>query len=153
MGRIKKILAPTDFSEVSTRGLRYALEMAWDSSAEVIVYHVIDFSMDWHIGGADYAHNRNPLENCRRVLDKFLAENFPDLVEVRQVVEFGAPYKSIVKKAASEGVDMIVMSTYGRTGVDHFMLGSTAEKVVARATCPVLVIPRRGREETTAKAA
>ena len=156
MPKIKKILAPTDFSEVSKLGLRYALEKARDESAEVIVYHVIDFGAYWHNRGADYLRNRNLLDNCRRVIDRFLADNFADcidLVEVRQVVEFGAPYKSIVEKAASEGVDMVVMSTYGRTGVDHFMMGSTAEKVVARASCPVLVIPRRGREEKTAKAA
>jgi nucleotide-binding universal stress UspA family protein len=156
MPRIKKILAPTDFSELSKRGLRYALEMARDESAEVIVYHAIDLSADWFERRADYRPNRDLLEESRRVLNKFLAENFADcinLVEVRQVVQFGAPYKNIAEEAASEAVDMIVMSTHGRTGVDHFLLGSTAEKVVARAPCPVLIVPRRGREGTTAKAA
>ncbi len=154
MRRIKKILAPTDFSEVSKLGLRYALETARDVGAEVIVYHAIDFGADWHNRRAGFA--RNLLEESRRLLDKFLAENFADcidLVEVRQVVEFGAPYKNIVEEAASEAVDMIVMATHGRTGVDHFILGSIAEKVVAHAPCPVLVVPRRGREAATAKAA
>jgi nucleotide-binding universal stress UspA family protein len=127
--------------------------MAWESGAEVIVYHVIDCSLNWHNGDLQYARNRDFLENCHRVLDKFLVDSFGDLVQVRKVVEFGTPHKSITEAASREGADMIVMSTYGRTGIDHFMLGSTAEKVVARASCPVLVIPRRGREETTAKAA
>ena len=153
MTRVKTILAPTDFSELSKLGVRYALEIAWDESAEVIVYHVIDLGLDWHDRRADYGPNRDLLEESRRVLNKFLAENFADLVEVRQVVEFGAPYKNIVEKAATEGVDMIVMSTHGRTGVDHFILGSVAEKVVARAPCPVLVIPRLERRTTTAQAA
>jgi nucleotide-binding universal stress UspA family protein len=156
MVRLKRILAPTDFSYVSTQGLRYALELARGSSAEVVVYHVIDCRGNWHNGDLQYARNRNFLENCRQALDKFLADNFADridLVEVRQVVEFGTPDKSIVEKAAAEAVDMIVMSTYGRTGIDRFMLGSTAEKVVARAACPVLVIPPRGNEESAAKAA
>src|SRR6266545_702950 len=153
MTRVRKILAPTDFSELSKLGLRYALEIAWDESAEVIVYHAIDLGLDWHDRRADYGPNRDLLEESRRVLDKFLAENFADLVKVRQVVEFGAPYKNIVEKAATEGVDMIVMSTHGRTGVDHFILGSVAEKVAARAPCPVLVVPRREREATTARAA
>ena len=90
------------------------------------------------------------------MLDKFLAEHFADcidLVEVRPVVEFGPPYKNIIKKAADEGVDMIVMSTHGRTGVDHFIIGSVAERVVARAHCPVLIIPRTEREGTNAEAA
>lgn len=156
MPRIKKILAPTDFSELSKLGLRYALEMARDSSAEVVVYHAIDFGADWHNRRADYGPNHDLLEESRRVLDKFLAEYFADcinLVEVRAVVEFGAPYKNIVEIAAGEGVDMIVMSTHGRTGVDHLILGSVAEKVVARAPCPVLIVPRRGREGATAQAA
>ena len=153
MTRVRKILAPTDFSELSKLGLRYALEIAWDESAEVIVYHAIDLGLDWHDRRADYGPNRDLLEESRRVLDKFLTENFPDLVEVRQVVEFGAPYKNIVEKAATEGVDMIVMSTHGRTGVDHFILGSVAEKVAARAPCPVLVVPRHERRATTAQAA
>jgi universal stress protein A len=156
MPKIKKILAPTDFSELSKLGLRYALEMARDSSAAVIVYHAVDFGADWHNNRTDYGPNRDLLDESRRLLDKFLAENFADcidLVEVRAVVEFGAAYKNIVEEAASEGVDMIVMSTHGRTGVDHLILGSIAEKVVARAPCPVLIVPRRGREGTTAQAA
>jgi universal stress protein A len=156
MGRVKKILAPTDFSEVSKSGLRYALEMAREESAEVIVYHAIDFDTAWPHRRANYGPTRNLLTSSSSVLDKFLADNFADcidLVEVRQVVEFGAPIKSIAEKAASEGVDIIVMSTHGRTGVDHFMLGSVAEKVIARAGCPVLIVPRHERDAATMKAA
>jgi universal stress protein A len=156
MPRIKKILAPTDFSELSKLGIRYALETARDVSAEVIVYHTVDVSGDWLARPTDYGPARDLLEESNRRLDSFLADNFADcidLVEVRHVVEFGAPHKNIVEKAASEGVDMIVMSTHGRTGVDHFMLGSIAEKVVARAPCPLLIIPPRRPEGSTAKAA
>jgi nucleotide-binding universal stress UspA family protein len=127
--------------------------MAWESGAEVVVYHVIDLSVNWHGGNLQYGRNRNFLATCRRALEEFLADNFADLVKVRPMVEFGTPHKSIAEAAAREGADMIVMSTYGRRGIDHFMLGSTAEKVVARAACPVLVIPRRAREETAARAA
>jgi nucleotide-binding universal stress UspA family protein len=118
--------------------------MARGKSSEVIVYHAIDFGGDWHNGREEYGPYHNLLEQSHWVLDKFLAEHFADcidLVEVRQVVEFGAPYKNIVEIAASEGVDMIVMSTQARTGIDHFILGSTAEKVVARPPCPVLIVP------------
>ena len=157
MARIKKILAPTDLSELSKLGLRYGLELARDESAELIVYHAIDFSADWYNGRAEYGTpKRNLLVESHRILDKFLADNFADcidLVEVRRVVEFGAPAKNIVEAAASEGVDIIVMSTHGRTGVDRFILGSIAEKVVARAPCPVLIVPRGGRAGAAAKAA
>jgi nucleotide-binding universal stress UspA family protein len=156
MGKIKKILAPTDFSELSKIGIRYALEAARDVSAEVVVYHVIDFGGDWTNVRAAHAPYRDMLENSRQVLDRFLASNFADcidLVEVRQVIEFGTPHKNIVEVAATEDVDLIVMSTHGRTGLDHLILGSVAEKVVARAPCPVLIVPPRGHVATMAHAA
>lgn len=156
MPKVRKILAPTDFSELSKLGLRYALETALDESAEVIVYHVIDFSGDWTNRQPELKPYRDMLENSRQALDRFLNKNFAksiNQVKVRQVVEFGAPYQNIVEKAASEGVDRIVMSTHGRTGIDNFLLGSVAQKVVAHACCPVLVVPRCAGEGATAKAA
>jgi nucleotide-binding universal stress UspA family protein len=156
MDRVRKILAPTDFSDLSKVGIRYALEMARDTCAEVVVYHVIDFGEYWTNNPRNIPQYGNIFEDSRRLLDRFLAEHFADcidLVEVRQVVEIGTPYKNIVDKAATEAVDMIVISTHGRTGIDHLILGSVAEKVVARAPCPVLVIPRQEREATTARAA
>jgi len=156
MPRIKKILAPTDFSDVSKLGVRYALEMARDTSAEVVVYHAIEVGGEWKDNPPKVAAYHDMLEERRRLLGKFVADNFADcidLVEVRYAVEFGTPHKNIVEKAADEAVDMIVMSTHGRTGVNHFILGSIAEKVVARATCPVLVVPHDGRRAAPAAAA
>jgi universal stress protein A len=156
MDKVRKILAPTDFSDLSKVGVRYALEMARDTCAEVVVYHVIDFGEYWTNNPRNIPQYGNIFEDSRRLLDRFLAEHFADcidLVEVRQVVEIGTPYKNIVDKAATDAVDMIVISTHGRTGIDHLILGSVAEKVVARAPCPVLVIPRQEREATTARAA
>jgi nucleotide-binding universal stress UspA family protein len=156
MPKIKKILAPTDFSELSKLGLRYALETARDENAEVIVYHVIDFTGDWTNRQPELKPYRDMLENSRQGLDRFLDENFAESinqVKVGQVVEFGAPYQNIVDKASTEGVDMIVMSTHGRTGIDNFLIGSVAQKVVAHASCPVLVVPRCAGERATTKAA
>lgn len=144
MPKVKKILAPTDFSELSKRGVRYALEMARDSSAQVIVYHVIDVGEEPPDRKSYAGHYHDMLEDNRRLLDKFLAENFADcinLVEVHQVVEFGGTLKNIIAMAEHESVDIIVMATHGRTGLDHVILGSVTEKVVARTACPVLVVP------------
>jgi nucleotide-binding universal stress UspA family protein len=155
MARVKRILAPTDFSELSKVGILYALEMARDVSAEVVVYHAIDVGGQWQDRPPAVAAHHDMLEESRRLLDKFLADNFADcidLVEVRCAVEFGTPHKNIVEKAAAEGVDMIVMSTHGRTGLNHIIMGSVAEKVVARATCPVLVVPHDARRPALAAA-
>lgn len=156
MSIVRKILAPTDFSEISKAGVRYALEMARGRNAEVLLYHAIDVGGEWKERPPNVAAYHDMLAESRKTLDKFLADNFADcinLVEVRCSAEFGTPHINIVEKAAAEGAEMIVMSTHGRTGIDHLFLGSTAEKVVARASCPVLVVPGRGHAETVAKAA
>jgi nucleotide-binding universal stress UspA family protein len=148
MEPVKKILAPTDLSDLSSAGLRYALEMGRSRSAEVIVYHVIDLGDHW-IKREDSGPVREMLERHRRMLDKFLWEKFAEemnLTEVRQVVEFGGAVDNIVEKAEAERVDRIVMSTHGRTGIDHLLIGSVSERVIARASCPVLIIPAHKRK-------
>jgi len=156
MERVKKILAPTDFSELSRVGLRYALNMARELNAEVIVQHVISVGEDWFSEHQEFSPVRDLLPEQERLLDKFLRDNFADcinLIEVRQKVEVGLPQANIVDMAAREKVDMIVMSTHGRTGLSHMMLGSVTEKVVGHASCPVLVIPAIDRKRVMARAA
>ena len=86
---------------------------------------------------------RNRVEERRRLLAKFLKESFTEwipTIKIRQEVDVGSPYKRIVDKAAEEGVDIIVMSTQGRTGLLHMLIGSVTERTVRLATCPVLTI-------------
>lgn len=149
--KIRKMLVPTDMSELSCVGVRYGLEIAKELSAEVIVYHVVPLGEDWFAGHEQRGPVRNMLANEEAALDKFLAEKFADdikLVKTSQKVEFGAPQTSIVEMAEREGVDVIVMSTHGRTGLSHMLLGSVTERVVGRASCPVLAIPSHGRSTT-----
>ena len=154
--KIRKILAPTDMSDFSCLGVRYALEMARELDAEITIYYVIPMAEDWFSGHERPGPVRDLLANEEAKLDKFLAEKFADdtkAVKIRQKVEFGAPQTSILDMAEREGADLIVMSTHGRTGLKHILLGSVTEKVVARAPCPVLAIPAHGRPTTTTKAA
>jgi nucleotide-binding universal stress UspA family protein len=147
MESVKKILAPTDLSDLSCAGLRYALEMGRSRSAEVIGYYVIDLGDHW-IKREYSGPVREMLERHRRMLNKLLWEKFREemiLTEVRQVVEFGGAVDNIVEKAERERVDRIVMSTRGRTGIDRLLIGSVAEKVIARAPCPVLIVPAHER--------
>jgi nucleotide-binding universal stress UspA family protein len=139
--KIGKILAPTDLSDLSLAGVKYALELAQSQDAEVILYYVISIADNWPREKFDPI--RGLVEDQKRLLDRFVREQLADLsaqVKLRQIVEIGVPYKSIVEKAAEEGVDMIIMSTHGRSGFDHMLIGSVTEKVVRRATCPVLSI-------------
>lgn len=153
METVRKILAPTDLSDLSCIGLQYALEMGRSQGAEVIVYYVIDLGDQWAARRDESGQVREMLERHRHMLDTFLREKFPEdlnLTEVRQVVELGAAAGNIVEKATREGVDRIVMSTHGRTGIGHLMIGSVSERVIARAPCPVLVVPAHKRTIATA---
>lgn len=155
MKKVRKILAPTDLSELSSVGVRYALEMARELSAEVILYHAVPLAEDWVPPRAETGRVREMLADETVRLEKFLTEKFSDelnLVEITKRIEFGSANSNIVEIAEREGVDMIIMATHGRTGFNHLLLGSVAEKVIARATCPVLVIPAGDRKKA-AKAA
>ena len=141
MTKIKKILAPTDLSELSRSALRYALELATEQNAVVIVYHVISEDSDWFAGDDRLNPAIALLPEQRERLHGFMKEHFADLmdkVEVKETVEAGVPYNRIVEKAQSENADLIVMSTHGRTGLQQVLLGSVTAEVVARAGCPVL---------------
>ncbi len=156
MKKITRILAPTDLSDLSCLGIRYALELAREQSAEIVVLHVIPIGEDWLSTREDSTPVRDLMANERAALDQFLQKKFSEflnLVELRQKVEVGAPPANIVDLAEREGADLIVMSTHGRTGLDHMLMGSVTEKVVARAVCPVLSIPAMSRRKESAKAA
>jgi len=145
MHKIKRILAPTDISELSKVGVRSALELAESQGAEVIVYHVVDHRIPYSKGELASLYICS-LSNCttfKEELDKFLRESFSELiskVKIQQEVDVGFAHERIVEKAAKEGVDMIVMSTHGRTGLLHMLIGSVTEQVVRHATCPVISV-------------
>ena len=139
--KLSKIIAPTDLSNLSQSALRYAMQLALEQGAEVIVYNVISEDGEWF----DKNDELNPVKALvpqqRQRLAEFVKEScaeFLDQLKVKEVVEVGVPYRDIVRKAADENADLIVMSTHGRTGLEQVMLGSVTAKVVARAACPVL---------------
>jgi nucleotide-binding universal stress UspA family protein len=156
MEQIRKILAPTDLSEFSKVGVRYALNLAMTAGAEVTVYHVVTFDEIEEYGRelqerGTAVLTRPPgylLEKYRSALAGFLKASFSDLIQsvkIREQVELGTADKNIVEEAAKQGTDLIVISTHGRTGLDHILMGSVTEKVVRHAPCPVLSIrPERG---------
>jgi nucleotide-binding universal stress UspA family protein len=151
---IRKILAPTDLSGLSRAGVRYALNKAKDHGAEVIIYHVVTADEMLKLGkrvrgdGLRRSDSSNLLktylETSRLSLARFVRQSFSDLlplVRVEEKVELGSPDKNIVELAETEGVDLIVMSTHGRTGLSRVFLGSVSERVVRHAPCLVLTIP------------
>jgi nucleotide-binding universal stress UspA family protein len=158
MDAIRKILVPTDLSDLSREGVRYALEMGKAVGAEVLVHHIVPYEdLGVEMTGMGYHPVDDVVRDRERMLGEFLRENFGELlrdVRVRQGVVLGRPYQRILDTVVDEGVDLIVMSTHGRTGIGHMLLGSVTERVVREARCPVLSVrPRKAEQEGSRMAA
>jgi nucleotide-binding universal stress UspA family protein len=148
MKKVEKILAPTDLSELSTVGLEYALELARGWGAEVTVYHVANAAelANYKASSLDDLLNKHR-KSLADLLNKNFAELLP-LVEVRQKVEIGSPATNNLEESEREGSDLIVMSTHGRTGLAHVLMGSVTEQVVRNAVCPVFSVhPPKPRQQ------
>jgi nucleotide-binding universal stress UspA family protein len=150
-GKIERILAPMDFSEASKAGLRYALNAAGEFDAEVIAYHAITAEAIAAAGRRrrqrrivdDRFHGL--IDSCKLRLRDFIDKNFADAaagLTIRTKVDFGPPERNIIKTAAAEKVDLIVMSRRRRKGALATLLSpSVTEAVSGTAPCPVLAVP------------
>lgn len=74
------------------------------------------------------------------MLDSFCQENIKEFSNFETLVATGVPYEEIMRVAAEEDISLIIIGTHGRTGLDHLIFGSTAERVVRSAPCPVMTI-------------
>jgi nucleotide-binding universal stress UspA family protein len=151
IGLFKTILVPVDFSPCSDEAFRIACRMAELCGAKVLVLHVIDTSalaafnrLGLLAVPSDAAPQRRRLRHHARLKVRELLESKAagDVKMTRLIVE-GAPFVEIAKVARTGDIDLVVMGTYGgRSGsVDKIFFGSTAEKVVRTAGCPVLTVP------------
>ena len=149
MKNVKKILAPTDLSKLSRVSVRKAMELGAESGAEVIVYHVVDVADDQVLLQPKLSKPARLVPHRQQLLREFIRDccaEFVGKAKHREVVEAGTPIRRILQRADREAIDLIVISTHGRTGLDRYMVGSVTEKVVARSPCPVLSIhPREKR--------
>jgi nucleotide-binding universal stress UspA family protein len=139
MAMLKTILAPTDFSDLSANGVRYACQLARDMGAALIVFNVV--ALD-----ESNAVNKREIEQHKKRLEEFVAERVADAgvgLKVRQMVDAGQPFGAIVDRAEKEGVDLIVMSSHGRSGLSRMLIGSVTDKILRGASCPVLVVPAK----------
>jgi nucleotide-binding universal stress UspA family protein len=114
----------------------------------VTVYHVANAA---ELASYKAGSLEDLLAKHRQNLNQFLSENFAELlplVEVHEKVEIGSPTTNIIDEAKKHGHDLIVMSTHGRTGLAHVLMGSVTEQVVRNAACPVFSVhPPKSRKE------
>lgn len=136
-------MVPVDFSPISPKVIGIAAALAAKFSAQLLLVHVVQSPDYPAIGMLTMKHYPNLHDEVRRQCVRELAELrqgvSADIVSTSAVLE-GTPFQCILDHAREHKVDMIVMGPQGRTGLQHLMLGSTAERVVRLASCPVLTI-------------
>jgi nucleotide-binding universal stress UspA family protein len=142
--QVKKILFPTDFSEGSEVAAPYALDLAKHYGARLYLLHVV---YDITRNAAWYASQINADElyremegNASEELTRWHEKFFPGYENLEEDVVLGAPYEDILRFASDNEVDLIVMSSHSRKGLDRVLFGSTVSKVVKHAHCPVLTV-------------
>lgn len=135
------LLIPTDFSSGSTAATQYALWLAGKTGAKIVFLHVMEptvYSVDFALTHPDLSAEVR--QRAGEALRQLVEEARSRGLSAEQALAVGAPFAEIEKTAADRKADLIVMGTHGRTGMAHVVLGSTAERVVRLASCPVLTV-------------
>ncbi len=146
--KIQTILVPTDFSEHAQKALAWAHDLARKYDATLVVLHV-EASAEMpnlsNVGGME-----GVIDTWKKIMAtrdarardemKAAVDALGEGVDVVYDVASGPPHQSIVERALADNADLVVMGTRGRSGVQRVLLGSTAERVVRTAPCPVLTV-------------
>ncbi|HEX3280349.1 MAG TPA: universal stress protein [Pyrinomonadaceae bacterium] len=143
---IRSILLPTDFSECGNYALSYAASLARTFGASILCVHVIEpvvptvgySGISEPLPMADIADQLE--DSAERELPKFAECEECSGLAVEELIVHGEAASEIVRVAKERSVDLIVVSSHGRTGLGRILFGSTAEAVVRHAPCPVLVV-------------
>jgi nucleotide-binding universal stress UspA family protein len=146
---LRAILVPIDFSECSRKAVQYAVPLARQFNSSLLLVHVmpVHYFVGSEFGPVDVPVPEQELrENSERALTRFAREEIGGAVPVTTRVCRGQPVHEIVTLAREAGVDLILLSTHGHTGLKHVLLGSVTENVVRYAPCPVLVVRVRQHE-------
>lgn len=137
----KKVLAPIDFSPSTPMALETAIELV-DSRTDIDAITVIP-ALDHIYGGMlgrGTQTDGSRLEERQKYIERYLGEHDFDIVRAHAIL--GDPGTTIIKYAEENAVDLIVIPSHGYHGVDRLVLGSTAERVLRHAECPVLILRR-----------
>ena len=138
-----RFLVPLDFSEYANQALEYAIHLASKLEARLTLLHVIQALP---LGGVDmgltlpFTLLQDLEAKITSSMQAYLERVTAAGLEGEIIIVKGVPFQEILETAKTQQVDLIVMGTYGRTGLQRVLLGSVAEKVVRLAPCPVLVV-------------
>jgi len=138
--QLKNILVPVDFSELSLKSLQYAIPLAQQFGAKLTLLYVLEplaYSPEFPYGAP---LPPDPAVEIRRELTELCRSRIPAEVSADTAVCEDFAHSGVVETARDMCADLIIMTTHGRTGISHLLMGSTVEKIVRQAPCPVLVL-------------
>ena len=142
--RLNKILVPVDFSDFSTKAVDYALAFAEQFEARIILLHVVEPAVypesTMLVATALDDLNNDLRQVAQQKLSELRRERIGERAPSELLVRMGRAFSEIAAAAADLDVDLIILATHGYTGLKHVLLGSTAERVVRHAPCPVLTV-------------
>ena len=139
---IKKILVPTDLSELTSISLDFAIDIANRFNSTIYLLHILELHHSYEISTSKIIEELRvlALKELRSYLNKIPKEKTKGINIQEMVTLYLRAWFGIVNFAEENGIDLIIMTTHGRKGLVRFMLGSTAEKVISESPCPVLTI-------------
>ena len=144
MKKIKRILWPTDFSALAEQAMETVITLARSFRAQIIIGHIVQPipvsppSLNFDVTRYEKEMLSSARNNLKKLAERLLQKDRK--LKVKTVVRLGQPAESIAELASHYQVDLIAICTHGRTGFNHFLFGSVAERVIRTAACPVLVI-------------
>ena len=145
MIEMKRILFPIDFTENSSKILPYVLSVSEKYDAMIYLIHVVEDLVKW--GGGSYIphipldkYQEDALKGAEKALDRVCKEQLQSCPNFQKRILSGDPAQEILKTIESEGIDLVIMGTHGRKGLEHVFFGSVAENVVKKSPAPVLTI-------------
>lgn len=141
---LKRILVPIDFSEHSKDALKYAIPFAQQFHASISLIYVVEptvYPADFSFGQVGFPAVEDELrKKGAEELEELIQKEIGNKVVADYVIRTGKAFYEIDQFARETSIDLIIIATHGHTGVEHILFGSTAEKVVRYAPCPVLVV-------------
>jgi nucleotide-binding universal stress UspA family protein len=148
--KLARLLVPLDFSDCSMRALDYALALAEQFGSKIILLHIVEpaaYPENYLVASPALDEtNQNLLESARERLLAVSRKRIGHRLPAETLVRMGRAHSEIPDTAEALGADLIVLGTHGYTGLKHVLLGSTAERVVRHAPCPVLTVRHAGAE-------
>ncbi len=144
MKKFDKILFATDLTEFSECAFDYALALAKEFNSKLLILHVINQPLglqDYYAPPISFEPIMEEIKkSAEGMMDEFCEKKIKGYGNFEKFIVSGVPYFEILNKAEAEKVDLIVIGTHGRAGVDLFIFGSTAEKVLRKSVCPVMTV-------------